>query len=227
MMNKINKLILASQSPRRRELIRLLGLPFESMVADVDESSVTNGVPSLNVVETAQLKSNTIANRFFRQSKDNGTWIIAADTTVALDGVMLNKPIDANDAYGMLVALRNRSHKVHTGMVLHCPATGAEVTAVTSATVFMRNYSDAEIAAYVASGDPLDKAGAYAIQHPGFQPVAKLSGCFLGVMGLSICHLIQLMAQVGLERRGELTAVLSAHQQYQVCPIFPQISPLF
>lgn len=223
----INKLILASQSPRRRELIRLLGLPFESVVADVDEGSVTNPVPALNVVETAQLKSDTIAKRFFTHSADSSIWIIAADTTVALDNVMLNKPVDVDEAYAMLVALRNRPHKVHTGMVLHCPATGAEVTAVTSATVFMRNYSDVEIAAYIASGDPLDKAGAYAIQHPQFQPVSKLEGCFLGVMGLSICHLIQLMEQVGITREGELTAVLSAHQKYQLCPIFSQISHRF
>ena len=222
----MNKLILASQSPRRRELLRLIGLPFECVAANVDESRITYPDPKVNVVETARLKADAIGDRFFNDSIDSGLWIIAADTTVALDGVMLNKPIDEDDAATMLVALKNRSHEVHTGMVLYHPVTGRTETAVSSATVFMRNYSDTEIAAYITTGDPLDKAGAYAIQHPQFQPVSKLLGCYLGVMGLSICHLIQLMGRIGIERGGELTAVLSAHQKYQTCPIFTQFNHL-
>jgi predicted house-cleaning NTP pyrophosphatase (Maf/HAM1 superfamily) len=83
----------------------------------------------------------------------------------------------------------------------------------------MRAYSDEEIAAYIATGDPLDKAGAYAIQHPQFQPVSHLEGCYLGVVGLSICHLIELLTQFGVKRVADLSAIHQAHQEYP-CPIF-------
>ena len=122
----------------------------------------------------------------------------------------------------MLTALRNRTHEVHTGAVLLELATGREVSGVNTAVVLMRDYTDAEIEAYVASGDPLDKAGAYAIQHPGFRPAAHLEGCFTGVMGLSLCHLAQLMEQLGLPDRADLTAVRQAHQHYP-CALYDGI----
>ena len=123
----------------------------------------------------------------------------------------------------MLRALRNRPHEVHTGVVLTALPTGREVSGVNTAVVTMRNYSDAEIAAYIASGDPMDKAGAYAIQHPGFRPVARLEGCFTGVMGLSVCHLVQLFSELELMVKAEKTAVAAAHHHYP-CPLFDEIA---
>ncbi len=208
------KLILASQSPRRRELIQLLGYSYRAISADVDESQVTDPDPARNVLGTAQLKAVAIADRLRKEAAGEGDIIVAADTTVALGDEMLGKPIDEQDARRMLRGLRNRPHEVHTGVVLLALRSGVEVSGVNTAVVTMRDYSDAEIEAYIASGDPMDKAGAYAIQHPDFRPVAQLDGCFMGVMGLSVCHLITLLAEFGVTNRAKLTAVTSAHQQY-------------
>ncbi len=208
------QLILASQSPRRRQLIQLLGFPVQLVTADVDERSITEPDPALNVVKTAELKARTIQNHLL-----NGLWqpgtrsiLVAADTTVALEGQQLGKPADPDEAWQMLAALRGCTHEVHTGLFLIDLSTGQETQGVQTTTVTMRRYSDAEIAAYVATGDPMDKAGAYAIQHPVFSPVAQLQGCYLGVVGLSLCHLLQLLQLWGIT--ADKTAVLQAHQGY-------------
>jgi len=219
----MTKLILASQSPRRRALIGALGYPFEAISADVDESQATDPSPAVNVVETAWLKAVAIAERLRARPAYENAVIVAADTTVALEGRMLGKPSDAAEARHMLTALRSRKHEVHTGAVLLELATGREVRGVNTAVVSMRDYTDDEIEAYIASGDPFDKAGSYAIQHPDFQPVAHLDGCFTGVMGLSLCHLAQMMAQLGLPNRIDLTAVRSLHQAYP-CALYDETS---
>lgn len=186
-------LILASASPRRQALIHLLGYPVEVRAADVDELSVTDPDPARNVVETARLKAEAVTTTV----TGNGV-IIAADTEVVLDGGLLGKPADAAEATRMLQRLRGRTHQVHTGIVVCRRPDGRTATAVSTTDVTMRDYSDAEIAAYVASGDPLDKAGAYAIQSASFHPVAILSGCYTGVMGLSLCRLSQALQAVGV-----------------------------
>jgi septum formation protein len=216
-------LILASRSPRRRELIRLLGYPFQSFSTDVDESSITHSDPAVNVMETAALKAQAMAKQVMNDAIIGRHIIVAADTTVSLNGEMLGKPVDAADADRMLRDLRHRTHRVHTGINLIDLKTGQKYSDVHTAVVIMRNYSDEEIAAYVASGDPMDKAGAYAIQHPTFRPVAGLHGCFTGVMGLSICHLIHGLNHFGLPLVADLPALQLAHQQYY-CPLFEQIS---
>ena len=214
--------ILASQSPRRRELIQLLGFPFRVMVADVDEDSVTDPDPAINVVETARLKSTRIAEQLENTAPTSHTIILAADTTVAFAGEMLNKPANDAEARTMLQRLGNRQHEVHTGFVLLDPANGREYQGVSTAVVTMRPYTNEEINAYIATGDPLDKAGAYAIQHPVFQPVAHLDGCYCNVMGLPICDLIIALERflnfdAVLQKRWELTAVHQAHLHYP-CP---------
>ena len=210
--------ILASQSPRRRELIQLLGLPFQVMVADVDEDSVTTPDPARNVVQTAVLKSNKIVEQLGTAVPH--TLILAADTTVAFAGEMLNKPADEQEARHMLRRLRNTQHEVHTGVVVLELGSGREWQGVSTAVVTMRPYSDAEIDAYVATGDPLDKAGAYAIQHPQFRPVAHLHGCYCNVMGLPICDLIMALTEFLTPEalaHIDLTAVQKAHLHYP-CP---------
>lgn len=201
-------LILASASPRRQALIHLLGYPVEVRVADVDELSVTDPDPARNVVETARLKAETVAATV----TDAGV-IIAADTEVVLDGQILGKPVDADDATRMLRRLRGRTHQVHTGIVVCRRPDGRTATALSTTDVMMRDYSDAEIAAYVASGDPLDKAGAYAIQSASFRPVALLSGCYTGVVGFSLCRLSQALQAVGVP----VSLPVADHQAEQ-CP---------
>lgn len=216
-------LILASQSPRRRELLSLCGYPFQVLAAAVDETSVDIPDPSTNTIRTARLKAEVIANRLPR-SGGQRVIIIAADTIVALENQMLGKPADSAEARRMLRALRGREHKVYTGMVLLDLGTEAEVTAVHAASVQMRPYTNQEIERYIASGDPLDKAGAYAIQHPQFKPVAALDGCFLGVMGFSVCQFLLQLSKFDLPILADMTALKEAHN-HTFCPLLAELSP--
>ncbi len=158
-----------------------------------------------------------------RPSGSDRVLILAADTTVSLDTQMLGKPLDSAHAVRMLCALRGREHEVYTGMSLVDVHTGQEETAVHCASVTMRPYSDEQIERYAASGDPLDKAGAYAIQHPWFRPAADLQGCYLGVMGLSICQLIQLASNLDVPHLADLGALHEAHHHFP-CPLFDDLA---
>lgn len=211
--------ILASQSPRRQVLLKLLQIPHGIMVPNADEESIMDEEPSVNVVNTAILKAKTIARQL--PSKKSAV-IIAADTTVALDDKMLGKPKNKAEAKEMLLALRAKEHQVLTGLVLLNNASGQLFQDVSRSTVTMRSYTDEEINTYIASGDPMDKAGAYAIQHPTFRPVAKLDGCFTGVMGLSLCQLIMALDAWELPRLKDLTAVSSAHINHP-CPLLDKL----
>ncbi len=181
-MESNRPLILASTSPRRRELITQFGLQFESISVDVDETAQENELPEALVTRLARAKVRSgIAN-----AGRPDAIVVAADTVVALDNQILGKPCDPEDAVRMLRALRGRAHVVHSGIAV---AQGErEVMQMAQTIVWMRDYSDEEIAAYVATGDPLDKAAAYAIQHPEFHPVARIEGCYANVMGLPLCR---------------------------------------
>lgn len=186
-------LLLASASPRRHELIRLLGYPVTIVVPEVDEESIDDDDPARNVVETARLKAEAIAARY-----QGDAVIVAADTTVALGRELLGKPANAGEARAMLWRLRGRTHQVHTGIVVMALPDRRMTEVISTTHVTMRDYGEAEIDAYVASGDPLDKAGAYAIQNASFRPVAAIEGCFTGVMGLSLCRLTQALHTAGI-----------------------------
>jgi septum formation protein len=215
-MNR-RSIILASGSPRRRSLIQLLDHPWYSQVADVDELSVTDPNPARNVVETAALKAQAVARH-----APADTIIVAADTTVAIDGHMLNKPADDLEAKAMLQQLRGRVHQVHTGIVIIDQSSGRVVHDVATVDVPMRHYSEEEIDAYVATGDPLDKAGAYAIQHREFEPVARLTGCYAAVVGLPLCHLTRALRDLGTQISNDVASRCQAHHAYD-CPIYNQI----
>ncbi|HEY80734.1 MAG TPA: septum formation protein Maf [Anaerolineae bacterium] len=183
-------LILASASPRRRQLLAALGIPFAVDVADIDESRVGVESPEAHVCRLAEDKARAVAARHPHDI------ILAADTIVALDGQILGKPGDEEEAWAMLRALRDRAHQVITAVAV---AQAGVITAdLDVSTVVMRAYADMEIAAYIASGDPFDKAGAYAIQNPEFHPVARLEGCFAGVMGLPLALTARLLTAAGL-----------------------------
>ncbi|MCB8965541.1 MAG: septum formation protein Maf [Ardenticatenaceae bacterium] len=211
------RFILGSQSPRRRALLQLLGFPFEVMVADVDETLVADADPAVDAMLTAQLKARAIRGMLGEGRYDGETLLLTADTAVSIDQHILGKPVDTNDAWQMLRALRGRAHQVHTGFTLVNLATGQEVTDVHTAVVTMRDYSDDEIAAYIATGDPLDKAGAYGVQHPEFRPASQINGCFTGVMGLSVCQLLQTLAQWDI-LVPVTSAITQAHHEYP-CPL--------
>lgn len=211
------ELILASASPRRKELIPFLGLRWRVMVAQVDEESISHPDPAQDVIQTARLKARDVVGR-----APAGAIVVAADTTVALDGRCLNKPADAAEARQMLLQLRGRTHHVHTGIVVVDKDNDHWLSDVASVPVPMRDYSPAEIERYVASGDPLDKAGAYAIQHPGFRPVSELRDCYAAVVGLPLCHLARALGQLGVPIPADVAGLCQAHHRYQ-CPIFSQI----
>ncbi len=202
-------LILASQSPRRQEFLRALGLTFQIRTADLDESRLDDESPAQMVERLAQAKAHAIAARL---PADAGpTLILAADTTVALDDIELGKPVSADDAVNMLTILRSRPHQVHTAIhLLSVPGQGEmvrEAGRLNSTTVHMRHYTDREMAAYIASGDALDKAGAYAIQHREFAPVERLTGCAAGVMGLPLADLRDLLADFGVTLHIDLAPI--------------------
>jgi len=185
-------LILASASPRRQELLKALGLPFIVVPAEVDERQQTSESAAALVQSLSQAKAAAVAARY------PDAVIVGADTVVVLDGLVLGKPADAAEAGRMLRALRGRAHLVYSAVTALAAATGRQATAVSESRVWLRNYREAEIAAYVASGDPLDKAGAYAIQHRDFTPVARITGCYASVMGLPLGHLARVLAAVGV-----------------------------
>ena len=223
---QMTKLLLASGSPRRRELLNLLGFDFEVTSPSVDEVPLANEPPVALVARLSRAKARVAhpSSSSDAAACRNGI-VIACDTVVALDGELLGKPRDAVDAVAMLRHLRQRSsHTVYSAITLLAPTTGHILTEVAETQVTMRTYTDTEIAAYVASGDPLDKAGAYAIQHAGFRPVARLRGCYANVMGLPLCHLTRCLRVWGIESPPHVSVpqVCQAHVGYD-CPVYPDI----
>lgn len=181
-------LYLASASPRRSQLLTYAEIAFERLIVPIDEDALSEQYagPLDHLGEYLAREKALAALRTLAQSGRHGR-VLASDTTVLLDGRSLAKPRDLAEAEAMLKTLRGREHVVATGVALAGDDPEYIVSATSATRVLMRDYSDAEIAAYVATGDPLDKAGAYSIQHPGFSPVARFSGCHLGVIGLPLC----------------------------------------
>ena len=216
----MTRFLLASGSPRRRELFALLRWSFDVASADVDESPCDDETPAQMVVRLAQAKA--VAVRDGVETPSHGTVIVASDTIVALDGVPLGKPCDSADADRMLRALRGRTHQVHTAVTLFDTHVGRTHSDLATTDVPMRHYSDDELATYIASGDPLDKAGAYAIQHAGFHPVENLHGCFANVMGLPLCHLARSLRAIGIEPDVDVPTACQSHIKFE-CPVFTHI----
>jgi septum formation protein len=187
------RVILASASPRRRELLTLVGIAHTVHPADIDESVRPGEAPSTYVDRLAREKAGVIA------TEHPGAVVIAADTTVVLDGLVLGKPTDAAEARRMVASLAGRTHEVCTGIaVQHGPQVASAVERVA---VTMRPLHADEIAAYVATGEPMDKAGAYGIQGFGATIVTRVEGDYFSVMGLGLARLVALCAEVGLVYR--------------------------
>ena len=169
--------MLASQSPRRSEILRQAGIPFTRRVAAVDETPLEGEKPEDYVVRLAELKALAVP-------AGPGETVLGADTTVVIDGEMLGKPADAADARRMLARLSGRQHEVITGI---CLKRGVEVVRDCATTkVWFALMSAREIEEYVSSGEPMDKAGAYAIQGLASKFIEKIDGCYFNVVGLPV-----------------------------------------
>ena len=185
------RLVLASASPRRQALVDLLGLAWRAAPADVVEESYLLAEPLVGALNVALAKARAISGAL-----QPDELALAADTLVVANGRVLGKPADAAEAATMLRSLRGRTHAVLTGVAL-LGGDGAAWGGVVSSQVSMRAYTAAEVAAYVARGEPFDKAGGYAVQDVVFRPVARVAGCYLNVVGLPVCAV-----QAGLEALG-------------------------
>ena len=184
-------LILASASPRRRDLVRLLGRRCRVAAADIDETPGHVESPDRLTERLASSKALTVA----QHAQGGDGLVLAADTVVVLDETILNKPADHHEALLMLTGLRGRDHRVLTGVALTVRGQLAW-TSVVETTVWMRSYTLQEMARYVASGLPLDKAGGYGIQDGKFKPVERIDGCYSNVVGLPLCEVGQALATV-------------------------------
>jgi septum formation protein len=214
------KLILASNSPRRRDLLSLTDWNFQVIPAEVNEDPHPGESPSNYVLRLAESKARAVVAQ-----RNEADFVVAADTTVVDsanggDVEILGKPLDAADAQRMLQQLRGRTHQVLTAIaVLHKDQFRTDLCCTD---VPMREYNDTEMRIYIESGDPLDKAGAYAIQHADFHPVENLTGCYANVVGLPLCHLTRTMSQLGISPGVDMPAACQASLGYP-CSIFDSI----
>lgn len=185
-------IILASGSPRRRQLLEQLGLSFTVQSSDVDESVEPGLSPAAMVEQLSLRKGQAVAERVGPDSL-----VLAADTVVALEDAVLGKPQDQAKAVSMLTSLSGKTHQVYTGVTLL--GGGRRVTEHETTAVTFRSLSREEIVAYVDTGEPMDKAGAYGIQGYGALLVERLEGDYFNVMGLPLCRLGRMLAAFGVE----------------------------
>ena len=185
----MTRLVLASASPRRRDLLEMLRLPHRIVVPDVDETHHPGEPPDAYVVRLACAKAHAVALR------EPGALVLGADTTVVVDGVVLGKPESPADAVAMLLRLEGRTHRVFTGVALVRGERREHALDVTDVT--FRSLDRPTLEEYVATGEPMDKAGAYAVQGRGAALIAGIHGDFFGVMGLPVRLVVELLARLG------------------------------
>ena len=243
MLESFMMLVLASNSPRRKELLALGGWDFIVAAPQVDERVLPGEMPQAYVRRLAEDKARASLKYLVRHAtSENGAderalkqaIILAADTTV-VDQVqtgrgdttseayeILGKPADAAEAEAMLRRLRGRMHRVYTGLAVIRVADQKQYSEVVETDVWMRDYSDDEMQVYIATADPLDKAGAYAIQHPAFKPVQNLQGCYANVMGLPVCHVGRLLVRLGYAPGADIVQGCQQALNF-ICPVFFEI----
>lgn len=191
-------LILASASPRRHELLAQAGVPFTAESANLNEDLLPNETAAVYVQRLAEEKAQAVWTRHkAADTADDPLIVLGADTCVVCDGQILGKPADVVDARRMLELLSGRTHAVLTGlaaMTRKGVARAVEITQVTFNVV-----TDAEIARYIASGEPMDKAGAYAIQGYAARWIPRIEGCYFNVVGLPVARSVALLAETGAE----------------------------
>ncbi|APV44379.1 23S rRNA (uracil(1939)-C(5))-methyltransferase [Dehalogenimonas formicexedens] len=186
------RIVLASTSPRRSEILASMGLKFEIVASNFDETPAEGLSPEEQAASHARAKAVAVA-----AGRSSGT-VISADTVVVLGEEMLGKPASSAEAVEMLKQLRDKTHRVVTAVAVTDAATKETFADFRSTQVTIRNLTDLEIEDYVKSGSPLDKAGAYGIQDKLFQPVARIKGCYLNVVGLPVCLMLDLLLKIGV-----------------------------
>ncbi len=198
-------------------MLALTGWTFNVQPVDIDESPQPGEDPSDYVLRLAESKALAA-----KKYADPGQVVLAADTTVADGKRILGKPESADEAFEMLRSLRGRAHWVYTAIGVYDPQSERLLTDLCGTRVWMRNYSDEEIEAYIASGDPFDKAGAYAIQNSGFHPVERIEGCFACVVGLGLCSVVRTLRQFGLTPPTDITHECQEHLETE-CLVYPYL----
>ncbi len=189
------EVVLASASPRRSALLTGLGIDYRIAPSNIPEDLEPGETPERMVRRLSRAKALAVAES---ESAVAG-YYVAADSTVVLDGESIAKPSDAAEARAMLTRLRGTSHQVITGLTVYDAATGRCITDAQSADVLMRDFTDGEMERSIASGTPMDKAGAYAIQDCDFRPATLQSGCYSNVMGLPACRVVEMLAELGCQ----------------------------
>lgn len=191
MASNIN-LILASASPRRAELLKRLGLSFEVLPSHINEDDRPGAPPVETVLHLAQMKARASESRASNNGSGTGL-ILAADTVIEFEGRLLGKPSDPEDAVAMLMHLAGRRHRVMTAVCVMETRHRCAAASVVASEVTMGSYSREEARRYAASGEPLDKAGSYAIQGQGSKLIAEWSGCYNNIIGLPLCETARLI----------------------------------
>lgn len=200
-LNIVSQLVLASSSPRRQELVASLdlSLPVRILSTDADESVEESWTPADIVELLALRKAEAAAERLRQEQAVEHSLVIGADTIVVLDGEALGKPVDASDAVATLMRLQGRKHQVYTGVACLYAATGRFHVQHRMTNVWMKPMTRERIERYVATGEPMDKAGSYAIQGLGATNVDRIEGCYFNVVGLSLSLLSDMLAGFGID----------------------------
>ncbi|MGZ3537874.1 MAG: Maf family protein [Thermodesulfobacteriota bacterium] len=185
-----SRLILASKSPRRSELLRQVGLEFEVVPSGVKEDFVQGESPQEHVIRLAQAKAGDVGSKYPEH------WVIAADTIVCINGSILGKPNNRQEALEMLRCLSGQEHWVLTGFAVCHLAKGKADQGAIQTTVKIKNLTPAEMEWYVKTGEPFDKAGGYAIQGIGSFMIESIRGSYTNVVGLPLCELIQMLKRL-------------------------------
>ena len=189
-----NQLVLASASPRRRELLEQIGLDFKVIPSQAEEQILPGETPEEHVIRLSLDKANEVANR----DNVSGRWFIGSDTIVLCDQQILGKPENGDHAATILKQLSGREHRVLSGFAIIDRQTGQQRVEAVSTKVWFRQLTETEITGYIATGEPADKAGAYAIQGLGICFVAKIEGSYTNVVGLPLCKLTLAMKELGV-----------------------------
>ena len=217
----MTEFILASKSPRRKTLLRNLIDPFIVVNSEVEEQEVPGEKPAELVIRLAKEKALQGGASLSPNSLKKAL-VIGADTIVIDGEEVLGKPVDEADAARILQQLKGKTHQVLSGIALYDLSSGEIRTRLICTEVEMREYTEDEIQEYIASGDPLDKAGAYGIQNRDFNPAPQFYGCFANVMGLPLCHLALLMKEMGIDADLQVAERCQESIEYQ-CPVYNDI----
>ena len=190
-MSNHGTIILASASPRRTELMELAGIAFSVVPADICEDVLPGEAPSEHVMRLSREKADAVA------AANSGRFFIGADTVVVLDDRIMGKPADGDEAFRMLTALSGRDHEVMTGFTVFDKVSGIHLSRCVRTEVTFKALSEREIRAYIATGCPMDKAGAYAIQGGAVHFIRSICGSYTNVIGLPMTELYEALSQMG------------------------------